>query len=221
MSTKTEKTLEPKEPAGILEKLMNIQQELKAPKDKENDFGNYKYRSAEQILEAVKPLLLKNRCVLVIRDEIETRATIANARYYVKAHAELRCIDTAQSVYATAYAREADSQKGKDESQITGTSSSYARKYALNGLFGIDDTKDADTNEHRKEQEARAKAQTTQKKTTNPEEASDEDRLDLIARCRGKNVAPEEVLEKIGWSADHKMTRKEYEAAVKYIEELK
>ena len=213
MSTKKEDVIY--EPVGIFEKLFNIQQELKAPKDKKNDFGNYKYRSAEQILEAVKPLLAKNRCILILRDEVETHGSDANQRFYIKATAELLDLDNQEGARSTAYAREAESQKGKDESQITGTASSYARKYALNGLFGIDDTKDADTNEHRQEQEARAKAQTAQKKTTNPEEASDEDRLDLIARCRGKNVAPEEALEKIGWTADHKMTRKEYEAAVK------
>lgn len=133
---------------NIYEKLSNIQNELKAPKSQFNKFGGYKYRSCEDILEAVKPICKKYGAVLVISDKLEN----IGDRYYIKAMAEL--IDTEEenvSVCNTAYAREEESKKGMDGSQITGTASSYARKYALNGLFDIDDTKDADTDEFTKQ----------------------------------------------------------------------
>ena len=119
------------------EKVSKIQAELKAPKNQFNKFGGYKYRSCEDILEAVKPLL--GGLVLTISDEI----IMMGDRFYVKATATLG--DGETSVSNSALAREALTKKGMDESQITGTASSYARKYALNGLFLIDDTKDADT----------------------------------------------------------------------------
>lgn len=122
-------------------KLMNIQQELKAPKGQYNDFGKYAYRSCEDILEAVKPLLKKEKVVLTISDELQY---IGN-RYYIKATATLIDIESEATISNSAYAREEETKKGMDGSQITGASSSYARKYALNGLFGIDDNKDSDT----------------------------------------------------------------------------
>lgn len=203
---------------GLHEKLYNIQQELKAPKDQKNDFGKYNYRSAEKILEAVKPLLAANRCVLVLRDTIEQKGD----RFYIKATAELRDLDSGGILYAEAYAREPEAKKGMDESQITGTASSYARKYALNGLFAIDDTKDADTNEHRRETEARAKAEEEQKKpqkkTKDPEEASDDDRLDLIQACEVKGKNPEKILKEAGWTGEKRMTKKEYLKAKEILE---
>lgn len=133
-----------------MEKLRKIQSELVAPKNQFNSFGNYKYRSCEDILEALKPLLTKYNCYLIIKDDI---VMIGN-RYYVKAVATLLDIDTATSFESIAYARESETKKGMDESQITGATSSYARKYALNGLFCIDDSKDADsTNTQNKEKE--------------------------------------------------------------------
>lgn len=132
---------------NIYEKLSNIQQELKAPKGQRNSFGNYNYRSCEDILEAVKPLCKTNKCSLVLSDTLEN----IGDRYYIKATARLIDIeDGISSVENNAYAREEEIKKGMDGSQITGTASSYARKYALNGLFNIDDTKDADTNEFTK-----------------------------------------------------------------------
>ena len=122
-------------------KLMNIQQELKAPKGQYNDFGKYAYRSCEDILEAVKPLLKKEKVVLTISDELQY---IGN-RYYIKATATLIDTESDSTISNSAYAREEETKKGMDGSQITGASSSYARKYALNGLFGIDDNKDSDT----------------------------------------------------------------------------
>lgn len=122
-----------------MKELMNIQQELKAPKNNFNQFGKYKYRSAEGILEAVKPLLGKYGCTLIITDEVQ----FIGARYYIKATVTLKN-GQGGVVSVSALAREEETKKGMDASQITGTASSYARKYALNGLFAIDDTKDAD-----------------------------------------------------------------------------
>lgn len=135
---------------GIAEKLLNIQQELKAPKNQRNNFGGYNYRSCEDILEAVKPLLKANNCTLTISDELVNIGT----RYYVKATATLTDVDKKEDYFSNiAYAREPEDKKGSDASQITGACSSYARKYALNGLFCIDDVKEADaTNTHDKEE---------------------------------------------------------------------
>lgn len=130
--------------------LQKIQSELKAPKGQMNKFGNYKYRSCEDIVEAVKPLLKSYGASLTLSDEIVQ----IGDRYYVKATACLRDgvavahndkIEMVPPICVTAYAREQESKKGMDEAQITGSASSYARKYALNGLLAIDDTKDADT----------------------------------------------------------------------------
>lgn len=124
----------------VLKKLLEIQVELKAPKNQYNSFGNYSYRSCEDILEAVKPLCKKHGCVLTLTDTIKQ----IGDRYYIEATAILFDVETAEMISSTASAREPQVKKGSDESQITGAASSYARKYALNGLFDIDDTKDAD-----------------------------------------------------------------------------
>ena len=125
----------------IYEKLAKIQSTLKAPKGQYNAFGKYKYRNCEDILEAVKPLLAEVKAVVIIGDELE----LIGSRFYVKATARFIDCETDAQITNTAYAREEDTKKGMDGSQITGASSSYARKYALNGLFCIDDTKDSDT----------------------------------------------------------------------------
>lgn len=124
----------------IYEKLAKIQSTLKAPKGQYNAFGKYKYRNCEDILEAVKPLPAEVKAVVIIGDELE----LIGSRFYVKATARFIDCETDAQITNTAYAREEDTKKGMDGSQITGASSSYARKYALNGLFCIDDTKDAD-----------------------------------------------------------------------------
>lgn len=125
-----------------MSKLQEIQHKLKAPKGQYNSFGKYKYRSCEDILEAVKPILNETGCTLTLSDEI----VLIGDRYYIKATAKLTGADTNE--VTTAYAREDLDKKGMDGAQVTGTASSYARKYALNGLFCIDDTKDADTDEY-------------------------------------------------------------------------
>lgn len=122
----------------FIEKVISIQRDLKAPKGQYNPFGKFKYRSAEDILNSVKPLLVSKGLLLTIEDEI----VLIGARYYVQATATIT--DGEKSITNTAFAREDDVMKGMAGSQITGASSSYARKYALNGLFCIDDTKDAD-----------------------------------------------------------------------------
>ena len=127
--------------------LMAVQAELKAPKGQHNSFGKYDYRSAEDIIEAVKPLLKENGLFLTMSDDIVQ----IGDRYYVKATVSVTDIVTGESVQTSALAREAAQKKGMDESQVTGTASSYARKYALNGLFAIDDTKDADTDQYRRQ----------------------------------------------------------------------
>ena len=133
-----------KKPVKIMQ---SIQSELKAPKGQTNKFGGYSYRSAEDILEAVKPLLNKYNCFLTVSDEIVE----VGGRVYVKATATVHESHSDPIALTTAFAREAEVKKGMDDAQITGSASSYARKYALNGLFAIDDTKDADaTNTHGK-----------------------------------------------------------------------
>ena len=137
----------------IHEKLQGIQSSLKAPKGQTNKFGGYTYRSAEDILTAVKPLLAKYGVTLVISDDIVG----VEGRIYVKATAVLAESESDYSIQVQGFAREAESRKGMDDSQITGSASSYARKYALNGLFAIDDTKDADaTNDHGKKAQAKS-----------------------------------------------------------------
>lgn len=130
-------------------KLLAVQTELKCKKSQYNKFGGYFYRSCEDILEAVKPILAKHKATLYITDEIK----LIGERYYVEATAHFVDIDSSKETAARAYAREEENKKGADGSQITGSASSYARKYALNGLFAIDDTKDSDaTNTHGKEE---------------------------------------------------------------------
>lgn len=132
--------------------LMAVQRDLKAPKSQRNTFAKYNYRSAEDILEAVKPLLNDNGLVLLLSDGIEQ----VGDRYYVKATARLIDVATGDTIENTALAREPNDKKGSDASQVTGASSSYARKYCLNGLFAIDDTKDADTDEYQRQNAAGA-----------------------------------------------------------------
>ena len=138
--------------SNIYSKLMTIQSNLKAPKGQYNNFGKYKYRSCEDILESVKPLLSQHDCALVITDDI----VMLGERIYVKATAKL--ISGSEHIESSAFAREEDTKKGMDSSQVTGAASSYARKYALNGLFCIVDTKDSDTTNTGQESSERDKA---------------------------------------------------------------
>ena len=135
------------------ESLRKVQSELKAPKGQYNSFGKYSYRSCEDILEAVKPLLDKYEATVSITDDV----VLVGDRVYVKATATFIDKD-GKVIQSSAFAREPLARKGMDEAQVTGATSSYARKYALNGLFLIDDNKDADTDENKTESDARAKS---------------------------------------------------------------
>lgn len=153
----------------IYEKLAKIQSTLKAPKNQYNAFGKYKYRNCEDILEAVKPLLAEVKAVVIIGDELE----LIGSRFYVKATARFIDCETDAQITNTAYAREEDTKKDMDGSQITGASSSYARKYALNGLFCIDDTKDADATNGMSDQETSQNGKGGQKQSNQQRDPRD------------------------------------------------
>ena len=178
-----------------MKELAIIQSKLKAPKGQFNKFGKYKYRSCEDILEAVKPLLAKYGCSLTIEDAIEQ----SGDRYYVKATAIFRSNDKPlePNVINTAYAREAETKSGMDASQITGTASSYARKYCLNGLFLIDDTKDADTNEY--------KAQTDPNATTDRAEEKEEKQQLMATEYQIKKM--KEIADQLGEEFDEDIAK--------------
>lgn len=152
---------------NIYEKINKIQVELKAPKSQRNNFGNYNFRNCEDILEALKPLLLREKIIIQLSDELVQTGD----RFYIKATATLIDVESGEKHSTTAFAREELSKKGMDGSQITGASSSYARKYALNGLLAIDDTKDSDTtNTHNNNDSKNQKKQaSTEEKRKNGE----------------------------------------------------
>ena len=165
------------EKLNIYQRLINAQTELKAPKGQYNSFGKYKYRSAEDILEAVKPINAKHGLLLFITDKPIVVGN-QNEWHYIEATVTLVNVENANEVLiVTAQAREPLNKKGMDESQITGTASSYARKYALNGLYLIDDTKDADTDEYKQQQQpqtAKSKHSNQGKEITEPAQSVDD-----------------------------------------------
>jgi hypothetical protein len=170
-----------------MKELIVIQSELKAPKSQFNKFGGYKYRKAEDILEAVKPLLNKQKCTLTITDDI----VMVGNRIYVKATATIKN-EKGEYETTTGWAREEETKKGMDGSQITGASSSYARKYALNGLFAIDDNADSDTTNDGQHQEAKQQTQTQQPAAQQPASSqyhpSDlNEGLGYLSRCVSKD----------------------------------
>ena len=169
-----------------MKELISIQSELKAPKTQFNKFGGYKYRKAEDILEAVKPLLAKQKCTLIITDDI----VLVGNRIYVKATATIKN-EKGECETSTGWAREEETKKGMDGSQITGASSSYARKYALNGLFAIDDNADSDaTNDvqHQATQQQAAQVAPAQQSTTPKYHTNDlNEGLAYLSRCVNKD----------------------------------
>ena len=194
--------------SNIVEKLSAIQVELKAPKSNYNSFGKYSYRSCEDILEGVKPLLDKYRVALTLNDEI----VLIGDRFYVKATATL--YDGEQSLSATAYAREGDQQKGMSEAQLTGSTSSYARKYALNGLFSIDDVRDDDsTNTHGVSSNSSKAPSTVSEKQIK--------RLIAIAIKKGYNAEQlSGMVYKKYQKATNNLTKEEYDVIVAGLEKL-
>ena len=188
---------------GVKEKLLTVQAQLKAPKNQFNKFGGFRYRSCEDILEAVKPILKEQGATLIIKDNVVD----VGGRIYVEATAVFADTTSDESLYSKAYARESDTKKGMDASQLTGTASSYARKYALNGLFLIDDTKDADT-DHFQEQvrattkkQAKAKEQNTDEVPpeylpTNDGKVSDAQWKLLDAEMKRTGITDEKVIDR-------------------------
>lgn len=175
-----------KTPMNLTTKLMHIQTELKAPKNLYNSFGKYKYRNAESILEALKPLEAKYKVAVVIEDEI----TEVSSRIYVKTTVKLFDAESDDHIVTSAYAREAETKKGMDEAQVTGATSSYSRKYALNALFLLDDTKDVDTEEY---QSQKKESKPAPKQATAPASADRNIRQELVNYCNELGIDPREV----------------------------
>lgn len=170
-----------------MKELIAIQSELKAPKSQFNKFGGYKYRKAEDILEAVKPLLAKQKCTLTITDDV----VLIGNRIYVKATATIKN-EKGECETTTGWAREEETKKGMDGSQITGASSSYARKYALNGLFAIDDNADSDTTndgQHQAEQQQANTPTQDAQQTASPQYHTNDlnEGLAYLSRCVTKD----------------------------------
>lgn len=189
---------------NLYEKLLAVQLELKAPKSQYNSFGKYNFRSCEDILEAVKPLCAKYKALTLLDDEV----VLIGGRFYVKATAmfiDTEKPDSRHEVHA--YAREEEAKKGMDGSQVTGSSSSYARKYALNGLFDIDDTKDADTDEQANQSKRKPAAKPATVKKA--ESAANKIECPICHNIltgyiskSGKEVTPEQEFEKLGMCKD-------------------
>ena len=173
-----------------MDSLRSIQCELKAPKGQYNSFGKYKYRSCEDILESIKPLLEKYKATVYITDEVVS----VGDRIYVKATATF--IDSeGKSISVSAFAREPVTRKGMDDAQVTGATSSYARKYALNGLFLIDDTKDADTEELKNESDERAKASESVSNTQKTRPSYTKEQLEKMKKWNDGTFTEDELNE--------------------------
>jgi len=173
---------------SIYQKLAIVQSDLKAPKNQFNSFGKYKYRNLEDIQEGLKPILKEVGAICLLSDLIEQ----VGERYYVKATARFICTESGTEIKVQALARESLTKKGMDESQITGTASSYARKYALNGLYAIDDTKDADTDQHNQQQQGSSYNQ--QQKPQASKEVADARKLFTEVKNEGANESQLESL---------------------------
>ena len=177
----------------VHQKLAAIQAALKAPKSQFNKFGGYKYRKAEDILEAVKPLLKQYGCTLTCTDELQ----LIGDRYYIKATATITSSEDGVSVSTTAYAREEEEKKGMDGSQVTGASSSYARKYALNGLLCIDDTADSDTTNVGPAEGAEKPAESPKPTRTKKTSTQAEKAPQATVSASGKKVVTDQNIKKI------------------------
>ena len=199
----------------FLERVSLLITELKAPKSQRNNFGKYNYRSAEDILEAVKPLANNYGLVPKLSDE----PVMIGDWHYIKATASIKDVKTGEEEIATAYAREPLAKKGMDESQITGTASSYARKYAMNGLYQIDDTKDADSDEYTEQVK-----QATPKPITKTQQQALQKRSDEIAelaKLESKNFFDQITENKIGYSVDiSKINTEQLATLTRYLNEL-
>lgn len=193
----------------FLEKLQHIQEELKAPKNLYNSFGKYKYRNAEGICEAVKPLLARFKMVLTLSDEIVQ----VGERYYIKATVTILDVESEKNITVSAFARESLDKKGMDDSQITGTASSYARKYALNGMFLLDDTKDADSDEYHEQTNKQTKATKPTVEKPEIETISVEMYLDLQTLCKQADRTEEYIAKSMGVSNLKALPKNKYAIA--------
>ena len=207
----------------MITKLALIQQELSAPKNQYNSYGKYNYRSCEDILEGLKPCLKNAGCALTISDEL----VVVGERYYVKATATLHDCESDKSVSNIAYAREELTKKGMDASQITGAASSYARKYALNGLFCIDDVKDNDTDERKNEIDAKKKEAEEQAKAEAEQKAIENQLINnvkvkvLIDKCESENVPVEKILKLYKVNAIENITEKMFRNIIDNFKKIK
>ena len=204
---------------NIYKKLMLVQSKLKAPKNQYNSFGKYSYRSCEDILEGLKPLLNEVEAIITLNDEVVN----IGERFYIKAIATFIDIATGEKVEVSALAREDETKKGMDLAQVTGSVSSYARKYALNGLFAIDDTKDSDsTNKHDKDK-GNVTNLNTENKWTNPKLTESQiKRLYAIAYKKGiaADKVKEQVLKKFNKEVKD-LTKNEYDKVCEGYENIK
>ena len=193
---------------GIYEKLMTVQQTLKAPKNQFNSFGKYHYRSCEDILEGLKPCLKAVKAAVTIDDEIVE----IGGRVYVKATANFHDAESDAIVVNTAYAREPETKTGMDLAQLTGATSSYARKYALNGLFMIDDNKDADTDEAKVEADAKAKKapSVNDMKAVEKKYIDEAEQNVLMDQCEKSGINPVVVLDKLHVKNFSEITEKQF-----------
>ena len=194
---------------NVYMKLVEVQSKLKAPKSQFNKFGNYAYRNCEDILEALKPLLNEVKAIINISDDV----VLVGERYYIKATVKFICAESGEVIEASAMAREEENKKGMDSSQLTGSTSSYARKYALNGLFAIDDTKDSDTtNTHNKD---------TSKASNNNEVISEAQVKRLFVLAKGKDTDKvKSVVDKYGFKSSKDITKDKYNSICEEIEKI-
>lgn len=204
---------------NIYKKLMLVQSKLKAPKNQYNSFGKYSYRSCEDILEGLKPLLNEVEAIVTLNDEVVN----IGERFYIKSIATFIDIATGEKVEVNALAREDETKKGMDLAQVTGSVSSYARKYALNGLFAIDDTKDSDsTNKHDKDK-GNVTNLNTENKWTNPK-LTDAQVKRLYAIAYKKGIAADKVKEQVlkKFNKEVKdLTKTEYDKVCEGYENIK
>ncbi len=213
----------------IFEKLSAVQTELKAPKGQYNSYGKFKYRSCEDILEAVKPLCAANKAIVMLSDKVEQ----IGDRFYIKAFVTFRDLESDAEIVSTAYAREDESKKGMDGSQVTGATSSYARKYALNGLFCIDDTKDADTDEMQRQTTQRRQTQEINNPTaadveriaaetaaqlSAPKMIDNQQAARIQALAKEKGIVGAEILKRYKVDSLNKLTASQAESCIKSLE---
>ena len=192
---------------SVYKKLIDVQTKLKAPKNQYNSFGKYSYRNCEDILESLKPILHEVGATIIISDEVVS----VNERYYVKATVKFIDTETGDMVEASANAREEDNKKGMDSSQLTGSTSSYSRKYALNCLFAIDYTKDSDfTNTHDKEDK---------KKTLEVISEAQAKRMYMLAKGKDPDII-KQILSNAGFNASRDITKDKYNAICEAIEAI-